>query len=71
MHATPSAASPPIPERVLSAWDSVSMVEVSQQLGDGTTLVSGYRVYADDGDSSVLHATLDDAETDFLRRTWR
>ena len=71
MHATPSAANSPGPERVLSAWGSVSMVEVSQQLGDGTTLVAGYRVYADDGDSGVLHATLDEAETDFLRRTWR
>lgn len=70
MHASPSPANPQVPERILSAWGSVSMAEVSQQLGDGTTLVAGYRVYADDGDSSVLYATLDEAETDFLRRTW-
>jgi hypothetical protein len=47
------------------------MVEVSQQLGDGTTWIAGYRVYAEDGKSSVLHKTLEAAETDYLRRTWR
>ena len=47
------------------------MVEVLQQFEDGSTRVSGYRVYAEDGSSSVLHATLVEAETDFLRRTWR
>jgi hypothetical protein len=66
-----SAANPPRPERVLNVWDSVSMVEVSQQFEDGSTRVTGYRVCARDGGSSVLHATLGEAETDFLRRTWR
>ena len=70
MLAAPSTANPSGPERILSAWGSVSMVEVSHRLGDGTTWVAGYRVYAEDGKSSVLHATLDEAETDFLRRTW-
>jgi hypothetical protein len=71
MHAAPSPANPSVPERILSASGSVCMVEVSQKLGDGTTWVAGYRVYAEDGKSSALHATLDEAETDFLRRTWR
>jgi len=47
------------------------MAEVLQQLGDGTTKVAGYRVYAGNDESSVLHASREAAETDFLRRTWR
>ena len=70
----PNSTSPsqvPHPERVLSAWDNVCMAEVFQQLGDGTTQTAGYRVYGGDGQASVLHDSLDAAETDFLRRTWR
>ena len=71
MHTAPASAKNPGPERVLSSWDDVCMAEVVQQLGDGTTRVAGYRVYAQDGESSVLHPSREAAETDFLRRTWR
>lgn len=59
------------PERVLSAWDNVSMVELVQQLEDGTKRVAGYCVYEAGDESRVMHKTLEAAETDFLRRTWR
>jgi hypothetical protein len=65
-----ASPNPPRPERVLSASDKVCMAEVLQQLGDGTTRIAGYRVYDEDGES-VLHTSRDEAETDFLRRTWR
>jgi hypothetical protein len=33
--------------------------------------VAGYCVYGDGDESRVVHPTLEAAETDFLRRTWR
>ena len=58
------------PERVLDVSENISLVEVIQDLEDGGKRVAGYYVYGDDG-ASVLHASLAEAETDFLRRTWR
>ena len=66
-----NASARPAPERVLRTWDDVCMAEVLQQLKDGTNRVAGYSVYREDGESRVLHPTLEEAETDFLRRTWR
>jgi len=66
-----SAATNPRAERILSACDNIAMVEVLQQLEDGSKRVAGYCVYGDDAESRVVHKTLEAAETDFLRRTWR
>ena len=71
MSVTSASSQIPRPERILSASDNVCMAEVFQQLGDGTTQTAGYRVYGGDGQASVLHASREAAETDFLRRTWR
>jgi len=71
MNPNPAAAANPAPERVLRVWDNVSMAEVLKPQSDGSKRVAGYCVYDDGGASRVLHQTLEDAETDFLRRTWR
>jgi len=58
------------PERVVKEEGEVTIVEVWRHDEKGRRSVAGYYVYGGKGDSSVLHPTLEAAETEFLRRTW-
>ena len=56
------------PKRVVKEDGEVSMVEVwDHQHGEAPRL-AGFFVYGGRGDSSVLHAQLEDAEAELLRR---
>ena len=60
-----------LPRRVIKELDDVSLVEVFEHCDDGSTRLAGYYVYGGRGDSSILHPTLEAAEAEFLRRSWR
>jgi hypothetical protein len=58
------------PERVVREQGDVSMIEVREHSGDGSSELAGFYVYGGKGDSSVLHESFESAEAEFLRRTW-
>jgi hypothetical protein len=58
------------PERVVKEAGDVTMVEVLEHRDDGNVALAGYYIYGGTGDSSILHETLEAAETEFLRRSW-
>ena len=59
------------PERVVAELDDVSMIEVLRHREDGSSELAGYYVYGGQGDSSILHESMDSAECEFRRRIER
>jgi hypothetical protein len=58
------------PERIVKEDGEVRIVEAWHFVRGRPRRVAGYYVQGGRGDSSVLYPTLEDAEIEFLRRTW-
>ena len=58
------------PERVVKEEGEVTIVEVWRHDEGRRPRLAGYFVYGGRGDSSILHPSIEAAETEFLRRTW-
>jgi hypothetical protein len=58
------------PERIVKEDGEVTIVEARHYVRGRPRKIAGYYVQGGSGDSSVLHPTIEEAEIEFLRRTW-
>jgi hypothetical protein len=58
------------PEHIVRQEGDVAIVEIWHYVRDRPRKIVGYHVLDGRGHDSVLHTTLQEAEDEFLRRTW-